>query len=351
MNPVDPIAFWGQQFRMIANSSRALQRAAPLVPMPTLLHELGIDGEAVLEGTGISVGDLRPEAFIPFDLAQSILDRAALLTGRDDFGLQLGLRQGLDALGPVGRVMRQAATLGDALSDFVGLQFSNSSGATVYLLRSAEDALFGYGVYESSGHASPQTHDLAMAVGYNIVAELTNGAVRPSELSSMRRKPRDLGPYRALGHCPIRFEQSQTCLHLSLRDMGYELPLASSSGHEAGVAEILAQRTRVAWGIVQQVRGVFRSQLIVGRITMPDIAHRLGLHQRSLRRALQQENVAFDTIKDEVRYAVARDLLALTSLSIVDIAMTLNFSTPSAFVRAFRRWSGATPGVWRKQLA
>jgi AraC-like DNA-binding protein len=335
---------------MTANPSRALQRAAPLVPMPALLSELGVDIGVVLEGTGVRIGDLRPDAYIAFDLAQSILDRAAVLTGRDDFGLQLGLRQGLEALGPVGGMMRQAATLGDALSDFVSLQFSNSSAATVYLLRSADDALFGYGVYESSGRASPQIHDLALAVGYNIVAELTNGAVRPSELWSMRRMPADLAPYLALGRCPIRFEQSQTCLQISLRDMGHGLPLASAAGHRAGMAEILGQRARLPWGIVQQVKGVFRSQLIVGRITMPDIAQHLGVHPRSLRRALQQENVTFDTIKDEVRFAVAQDLLALTSLSIIDIAMTLDFSTPSAFIRAFRRWSGATPGVWRKRL-
>jgi AraC-like DNA-binding protein len=166
----------------------------------------------------------------------------------------------------------------------------------------------------------------------------------------MRRKPADLAPYLSLGDCPIRFEQGQTGLHLSLQDIDYELPLASLSDHQAGIAAISALRAGAPWDITQQVRSVFRSQLIAGRITMPDIANRLGMHPRSLRRALRQENVTFDAIKDEVRFAVARDLLALTSLSIIDIALTLDFSTPSAFVRAFRRWSGATPGMWRKRL-
>ncbi|MCX7302931.1 MAG: AraC family transcriptional regulator ligand-binding domain-containing protein [Hyphomicrobiales bacterium] len=317
--------------------------------MPALLSEFGVEIEAVLEGTGLGVEDLRPEAMIPFAQAQLILDRAALLTGRDDFGLQMGLRQGLEALGPVGSIMRHAATLGNALSDFVGLQLGNSGGAAVYLLRSADHAVFGYGVYDSSGHASPQIYDLALAVGCNIVKELTDGAVGPSELWSVRRKPSDLSPYMSLGHCPIRFEQSQTCLFLPGRSIGHELPLADPSFHRSAIAEIMAQRARVPWDTAHQVRNVFRSQLVAGRTTMPDVAKRLGLHPRSLRRALQRENATFDTIKDDVRYAVARELLALTSLSIVDIGMALDFATPSAFVRAFRRWSGVTPGIWRKE--
>ena len=180
----------------------------------------------------------------PLTGLQSILDRAALLTGRDDFGLRLGMRQGLDALGPLGRVMRHAATLGEALSDFVSLQLGNSTGAAVYLLRSADDAFLGYGVYNSSGHVSPQLHDLAVAVGCNIVNELTDGAVRPAELSSMRRKPADLNPYLSLGHCPIRFEQSQTGLIISRRDIDHELPLASASDHEAASRDFGSARSR-----------------------------------------------------------------------------------------------------------
>jgi len=48
--------------------------------------------------------------------------------------------------------------------------------------------------------------------------------------------------------------------------------------------------------------------------------------------------------------SVARELLAVAALPAAEIGVTLNFATPSAFVHAFRRWSGATPGIWRKQL-
>jgi AraC-like DNA-binding protein len=55
----------------------------------------------------------------------------------------------------------------------------------------------------------------------------------------------------------------------------------------------------------------------------------------------------FRTIANEVRFEIARQLLAATSLSLGQIAAALDYSEASAFTRAFRRWSGQTPSAWR----
>ena len=143
----------------------AMQRAASLVPLAALVAELGADIDDVLDGTGVSVGDLRPDVFIPYATYLAILDNAVRVTRHDDFGLLLGSRQTLAALGPLGRVMRHAATLGEALAEFAAFQIHNSSGGTVYLIRADRDAILGYGVYDPSMRASPHIHDVIVAVG------------------------------------------------------------------------------------------------------------------------------------------------------------------------------------------
>ena len=80
---------------------------------------------------------------------------------------------------------------------------------------------------------------------------------------------------------------------------------------------------------------------------MEDVARRLGIHPRAMRRRLQIEGATFEAIKDEVRYIAARELLMIRALSITDIAVTLDYASASSFVQAFRRWSGAPPGLWR----
>jgi AraC-like DNA-binding protein len=65
------------------------------------------------------------------------------------------------------------------------------------------------------------------------------------------------------------------------------------------------------------------------------------------RRRLRAEGATFEAIRNDVRQVAARELLRLGDLSIADISATLDYSTPSSFVHAFRRWSGMSPGLWR----
>jgi AraC-like DNA-binding protein len=89
--------------------------------------------------------------------------------------------------------------------------------------------------------------------------------------------------------------------------------------------------------------------MLEGRSGMAEVAGELGTTPRTLRRALDREGTRFEAIRDEVRFAAARELLTLTSLPVGEIAVTLGFSTHGAFTEAFRRWSGTSPVAWRAE--
>jgi len=324
------------------------QRAASLKHLPAVLAELGVELDAVLARAGVSARKLSPDAYIPYAAYLAILEHAAVLTGRDDIGLCVGKRQTLDSLGPLGRVMQHAATLGEALADFANFQISNSTGGAVYLHHLGTGFFLGYGTYDSIAHASPHIHDVVLAVGSNLVAELTERVVRPIEMWSVRPAPRDRAPYEQLLGCPIRFGERQTGLFLPAASIGHHLPAADRSARQTALAVLGPQLTRAPWGVAGQVRHALRSLLLIGRTRMPDMAQQLGLHPRTLRRALAGEGTTFEALKNEVRYAVARELLTLTVLPVGEISLTLDFASPSAFVHAFRRWSGTSPARWRE---
>lgn len=325
-----------------------MQRAASLLALPGLLRDLGVRLGDVLSGTGVSEGELRPDAFIPYAAYLTILDRAALLTGRDDFGVMLGRRQTLGALGPLGCLIRHATTLGEALIDFTTLQIHNSTGGTVYLMRADRDVILGYGIYDPAIHASPHIHDMVLAVGCNLVAELTGGGVEPAEILSSRAAPKDLTLRLTLGRCPIRFGQSQTGLVLRTASLAFPLPEANRAEHGTILAELAPGLAEARSNTTGLVRHVLREILLTDSSGMEDVSARLGIHSRSLRRKLRSQQTTFAEIKDEVRFAVARELLTLGALNITDIAITLGYSSASSFVHAFRRWSGASPTAWRQ---
>jgi AraC-like DNA-binding protein len=326
----------------------AVQRAASLVPLPSLLEERGLDFASVLEGTGVSAGEIRADAFIPYAAFLAILDNACRVTGRHDIGMLLGKRQTLAALGPLGEVMRHAATLGEAIAAFAAFQSSNSTGGAVYLMRAERDVILGYGVYDRSERISPQIYDLVLAVGCNLIAELTGGAVGPEEIHLSRARPDDPAPYLRLGRCPVRFGQHQTGLLLRASTLACPLPATSPDLHERALARLQAVREEAPMPLSREVRHLLRPLLLMGNAGMDDVAGRLGLHSRVMRRRLRHEGTTFETIKDDVRYAAARELLMLGDLSIADISATLDYAVPSSFVHAFRRWSGTSPGLWRK---
>lgn len=327
-----------------------MQRAASLVHLLPLLAELGIEAHDVLEGTAVSFADIRPDAYIPYASYLQILDRAAALSRCADFGLRLGKRQTLASLGPVGQAMRCAATLGEALSDFVTFQISNSTGGAVYLHASGDDFAFGYGIYDPAMKASREMYDLVVAVGCNLIRDLTGGKVEPLEILMIGREPADLAPYRALTNGPIRFEQSETCLILPRRVLDFPLETANRAAREKILPDLYQRLFQAPWGMSNRVRHALRSLMLTGVHSMRDVAAHLDIHPRSLRRQLANEGTTFEAIKDEVRDAVARQLLSLTQLPVADVGLSLGYSTPSSFIHAFERWSGLSPTRWRGTL-
>jgi AraC-like DNA-binding protein len=80
------------------------------------------------------------------------------------------------------------------------------------------------------------------------------------------------------------------------------------------------------------------------------LAERLQLGPASLRRRLDREGSSFRIIKDALRRDLAIDYLSHSDLSVEQIAPALGFAETSAFHRAFKQWTGARPGEYRRRL-
>jgi AraC-like DNA-binding protein len=83
--------------------------------------------------------------------------------------------------------------------------------------------------------------------------------------------------------------------------------------------------------------------------TAEALATRLNLSSRTLHRQLMEEGVSLQALKDEVRHESAADQLRRTDRPIKQIALAVGFRNEKSFSRAFRAWSGATPGEVRRQ--
>lgn len=83
---------------------------------------------------------------------------------------------------------------------------------------------------------------------------------------------------------------------------------------------------------------------------IPEARHlsdQLGMAPHTLRRRLQAEGVDYRSVRSQVRRDRSTRLLNTTNQSIEEIADLTGFSEASAFIRAFRGWTGMTPRHYR----
>ena len=95
------------------------------------------------------------------------------------------------------------------------------------------------------------------------------------------------------------------------------------------------------------VRHHLAVELSKGAPTLKEIAPRLRMSSRTLHRRLEEERTSYRDILNEVRRELATRHLQERHLAIGEIAFMLGFSEPSAFHRAFKRWTGRAPLDYR----
>ncbi|KAA9161347.1 AraC family transcriptional regulator [Amycolatopsis acidicola] len=126
-------------------------------------------------------------------------------------------------------------------------------------------------------------------------------------------------------------------------------PLPQANPQTVAVCEAqcrdLVSRRRARAGIAHEVRAKLTR---VGAIAegMPGVARELNMSIRTLRRKLDESGTSFRALQDEVREALAEELLTTGALSIEDVAVRLGYAEASSFIHAFKRWKGITPAAF-----
>lgn len=161
--------------------------------------------------------------------------------------------------------------------------------------------------------------------------------------------PDNRSDYGQFFGAPVRFERPETCLgfsaaHLSLPPIRSE---AALKGFLRGAPANILLRYRHDQDLSTRIRTRLRA---VPPGDWPDfdrLACDMALSPATLRRRLRSEGQSFSALRDELRHAEARRLLATQDAPVAEIAALLGYAEPSAFHRAFLKWSGNTPAAFR----
>ncbi|MFD2937654.1 helix-turn-helix transcriptional regulator [Spirosoma flavum] len=116
---------------------------------------------------------------------------------------------------------------------------------------------------------------------------------------------------------------------------------------EPHAAALLARLNELP-ALADRVRHELLRLLVQSEPSLEAVAEALSLSPRILQGQLRQDGHTYQQLLDEVRRELAERHLGDHIPSIKDIALLLGFAEPSVFIRAFRRWTGQTPGTFRR---
>ncbi|MAM88742.1 AraC family transcriptional regulator ligand-binding domain-containing protein [Allohahella sp. A8] len=265
-------------------------------------------------------------------------------------GLRIGRCAEPENFGVVGYLAASCSSLGQALARYHRFQTLLASDLNIQVEQRAEYICFRWKHDETQLH--PLTSEFGVAVFLNLYQALIGQAVPPTLVEFPHGPPEQPAIYEVLLGCPVRFHAPAIGLQIPTSLLA--MRIASSDPYMRD----LLDRQAAALLMPQLKPGVFLTALHEhiaaalqdGEPTADRLARQMDYTLRSFYRELANHGLRYRAVLSDVRLKLARMYLADPRLAAAEIALLLGYSEQSAFSRAFRGWTGSTPGAYRKSL-
>jgi AraC-like DNA-binding protein len=171
----------------------------------------------------------------------------------------------------------------------------------------------------------------------------------PQAVTLLGAPPAQTAPYRAFFGCPVSFSDRTSSMTFSRALLQQPLAARDTVLHRLLARQTSARQRAISAGdrFLTDFQRALGQALGKGTPSVERVAADLAMSRATLQRRLQDRGLTFQQALDNTRFEMARMYLEDPRVSLAEVAQLLSFSEQSAFTRAFRRWSGRTPGEFR----
>ncbi|NQD95533.1 AraC family transcriptional regulator [Pseudomonas sp. CrR25] len=177
--------------------------------------------------------------------------------------------------------------------------------------------------------------------------------IPPTEVRFQHPAPADVSEHQRLFRCPVLFGQADNALVFPKRLLTTRLGQADAQVRLMldAYADRLLNEIQQGHSVLDRARLELARQLPEAGADLGLVAERLALSPRTLQRRLREAGLSFNQLLDETRQQLVLHYLRDPALELAEIAFLVGFSEPASLARAFRRWTGQSPGEYRRHLA
>jgi AraC-like DNA-binding protein len=321
------------------------------------LERHGVASAALLERAQLSPQLLaQRDQRIAASTYLELLGLGVRLSGDDCLGLHLGEAVRPGYYGVLGYLVMSCATLADALHRQARYAALVGNLGRVELTdeppREGREPQVAHSWQPLLAQQQRQLSEETLAAWMTFGHWISGLDIPPSEVRFQHPAPADTGEHLRIFRCPVLFGQADNALVFPKRLLS--APLGQADAQVRLMLDAYAERLL---GEIQQGHSVLdRARLELIR-QLPEagaelglIAARLAISPRTLQRRLREAGLSFNRLVDETRQQLVLRYLRDPALELAEIAFLVGFSEPGSLARAFRRWTGQSPGEYRRQL-
>jgi len=311
----------------------------------------GASERALAERSGIEPATLEDQdARVPLARYLALMGAGKELCNDPALALHFGEAYEISELSIVGLIGNAATTFAESLA-----QLNRYHRLVADIDTGADDGLAlarsGGELWLIDRRASVSAHPELVESGFARMVCASRRYVRDRPLVMavhvMHAAPAYADEYARILQVPVTFESDKNALQLRDDDwLTLKAPLPSK--YIFGVLSERADALLASLAHDTTMRGRVERELMpilhTGAASLTLVAERMGLSAQTLSRRLRAEGTTFGKLRDALRHRLAIEYLRGKRVSVKEVAYLVGFSERSAFSRAFRRWTGASPG-------
>ncbi|KGD63726.1 AraC family transcriptional regulator [Alcanivorax nanhaiticus] len=329
--------------------SEKKQAAALLMgPLLHLLHERGLDGDAILRRNGIDPQMVRdPEARLDADVSTALLDDCLQELNDPGMAIEVARHSQYNTFGALGLAVAAGGDLYSVLNRITRFHRLISDLVSTELIADDESVALRF-TSNTDHQPHPQAIVFVMSTivrllriridrEHNPVAVSAPDWIDPGLRQAMARYFRC--EVTGADHYSLAFDKANAQQMLAASDIQLAAMLDATLAQRLAASEEASLASRLTLWIEQRLPD--------GEPAQAEAAEECCLSTRSLQRRLNDEGLTWKQLVEDTRKTLVERHLRTPGMTVTQMAFLLGFSEVSAFSRAFKKWYGVSPSQFR----
>jgi AraC-like DNA-binding protein len=315
-----------------------------------MLERQGIDPASVYKEAGLDSESLdNPLARLPEKESTRAWTLASERVDDPGFGLSIARVWQPGDFHALGCAFMSSTTLREALNRVVRYNAVVYELISYSLAERGDQVILSYNPVPDKLQEPPILEDTHWAIILDGCRRIYGADLDPLEVTFWHSEPQSaMDAFLTYFRCPLRFGEPVASMSFPAEVLDRQLPSANREvalALDRVLSDYLTKLQRD--DIISRTKSAISEYLPSNNVTIEMVAAALHISSRTLQRKLSADGTTFRKLAEAVRQELTESYLRDGSFTLAEISFLLGFSSPAAFSRAFKRWTGLTPQAFR----